>query len=240
MAVDATELRRLSSPSQRHRPSTSGQGLEFGDGMARKPKAPKRGKHTPEQLRELILQAASELIEVNGLDGMSAREVARKVNYSPGTLYNVFKDRDEIVLTLEARLLDRLQDDLKKVSGGPDARKTVIGLADAYVQFTRNNPKLWSMLFEHRLQNGKDAPEWYEQKIDGLMSFVEEALTPLMPGRQRVEVARSARTLWASVHGITSLASADKLSAVTNETSQVLVDNLVRTYLDGLKSAQST
>ncbi len=209
-------------------------------GMVRKPKTPKRGKHTPEQLRELILQAARELIEVGGLEGMSAREVARKVNYSPGTLYNVFKDRDEIILTLEARLLDRLQEDLKMVSVGTDARKTVIGLADAYVQFTRNNPRLWSMLFEHRLNNGKDAPEWYQQKIDGLMSCVEEALTPLMPDKKSADIARSARTLWAGVHGITSLASADKLSAVTNETSQALVDNLVRTYLDGLTAGQSS
>lgn len=203
-------------------------------GMARKYKAPKRAKYTLDQLRELILQAATELIEDHGLEGTSAREVARKINYSPGTLYNVFKDRDEIILTIEARMLDRLHEKLSTAASKQDARKNVIELANAYVQFTSENPKLWCLLFEHRLGNGKDTPLWYQEKIDGLMQCVEEALLPLMQGSKRAEVALSARVLWAGVHGITSLASADKLSAVTRDTSHMLVENLVLTYLDGL------
>jgi hypothetical protein len=37
------------------------------------------------------------------------------------------------------------------------------------------------------------------------------------------------------VHGISSLATADKLSVVTNDGAGVLVDLLVSTYIDGLK-----
>ena len=45
---------------------------------------------------------------------------------------------------------------------------------------------------------------------------------------------RAARVLWAGVHGITSLSTADKLSVVTTESANRLVDDLVRTYLAGL------
>ncbi len=40
--------------------------------------------------------------------------------------------------------------------------------------------------------------------------------------------------LWAGVHGITSLSTADKLSVVTTESANRLVDDLVTTYLAGL------
>jgi hypothetical protein len=40
--------------------------------------------------------------------------------------------------------------------------------------------------------------------------------------------------LWAGVHGITSLSTADKLSVVTTESANRLIDDLVGTYLAGL------
>ena len=47
---------------------------------------------------------------------------------------------------------------------------------------------------------------------------------------------RDPRVLWAGVHGITSLSTADKLSVVTTETASRLVDDLVTTYLAGLSA----
>ena len=43
--------------------------------------------------------------------------------------------------------------------------------------------------------------------------------------------------LWAGVHGITSLSTADKLSVVTTETANRLIEDLVATYLCGLAGA---
>jgi len=65
----------------------------------------RRSVHTPEELRELIIQAATEIVEQHGLEGLSAREVAKRIGYSPGTIYNVFENLDDLLLTIEARLL---------------------------------------------------------------------------------------------------------------------------------------
>jgi hypothetical protein len=40
--------------------------------------------------------------------------------------------------------------------------------------------------------------------------------------------------LWTGVHDITSLSTTDKLSNITTETAQLLVDDLVTAYLAGL------
>lgn len=208
--------------------------------MVRKADIIKRVKRAPEELRELILQAAKDLIEERGLEGLSAREIARKIEYSPGTLYNVFKDRDEIILTLESRLLDELLGRLKSAQGCPDTRKRVVCLANAYVEFSSENPKLWSLLSGHRLNDSKEAPDWYQLKMDKLMQCLEEALLPLMEGSEKSDVSRSARVLWAGLHGITSLAVAGKLSTVSSEPLNDLADNFVETYLEGLPPASQT
>ena len=66
------------------------------------------------------------------------------------------------------------------------------------------------------------------------MGRVEEALAPLFPPGREADRQRAARVLWAGVHGITSLSTADKLSVVTTETASRLIDDLVGTYLAGL------
>jgi hypothetical protein len=68
-----------------------------------------------------------------------------------------------------------------------------------------------------------------------LMQRVEDVLRPIMPHGDQASILRAARVLWAGVHGITSLATTDKLSNVTAETAQVLMDDLVQNYLAGLQ-----
>jgi AcrR family transcriptional regulator len=193
----------------------------------------RRSIHTAEELRELILKAATELIESDGLAGLSAREVARRIGYSPGTLYNVFDNLDDLVLTIEARLLDRLAARLAEVPSASSPQEQLQRLAETYLRFTSENPRLWNLLFEHHMPAGKDIPAWYRMKLDGLMARIEEALTPVMNSDPAAR-QRAARVLWAGVHGITSLSTADKLSNITSEAAGPLVHDLVSTYLAGL------
>lgn len=193
----------------------------------------RRSVHTPEELRENILQAATELITASGLGGMSAREIARRIGYSAGTIYNVFDNLDDLILTIEGRMLDQLDNKLSALPAGLPPRAALLQLAEAYLAFTHANPKLWNLLFEHHLPPSTDVPVAYKAKLEGLLNRVEAAIAPLVGGTD-ADKKRSARVLWAGVHGITSLSTADKLSNVTVESAWPLVKDLVETYLDGL------
>ncbi len=188
-------------------------------------------------MRALILEAAYAIIETHGLAGLSAREIARRIGYSPGTIYNMFSNLDEVVLHIEARVLDALDQRLAMEldQEGSDGVK-VQRLAQAYLAFTHEKPKLWNLLFEHHLPAGAELPDWYQQKLEGLLARVEQGLAPLMPQVHDAERKRAARVLWAGVHGITSLSTTDKLSIVTTEAAGSLVDDLVSTYLTGLQA----
>jgi AcrR family transcriptional regulator len=195
----------------------------------------RRSTHTPDELRTLILDSAQTIIEENGLAGLSAREIARRIAYSPGTIYNMYENLDDVVLHVEARVLDKLDAALAAIPREATPEAAVRRLAHTYLEFTRDNRRLWNLLFEHYLPKDVNVPDWYQQKIEGLMARVESALAPLFPkdpdGQER---QRAARVLWASVHGITSLATTDKLSNVTSEGATQLIDELVTRYLSGL------
>jgi AcrR family transcriptional regulator len=201
----------------------------------------RRSSHTPQQIRALILDSAQEIIEAQGFAGLSAREIARRIGYSPGTIYNMFANLDDVVLNVESRVLDALEQRLSEVergNDGADANDRLIRIAHAYLAFTQEKPRLWNLLFEHHLPRGVELPAWYRQKLEGLTVQIERALTPYFPPGSEDDRGRAARALWAGVHGITSLSTADKLSVVTTETAGRLLDDLIRTYLAGLARRQ--
>jgi AcrR family transcriptional regulator len=195
----------------------------------------RRSIHSPEELRELIIDATTEIVEQDGLEGLSAREIAKRIGYSPGTLYNVFENLDDILLTIEARLLDRLADRLAKTDASGTPQQRLLRLTEVYFAFTQEQPKLWNLLVEHRLPAGQDVPAWYQAKLECLVAPLEDALAPLIDAKDSGAQKRAARTLWAGVHGMTSLSTATKLSPVTGHAGAALVDDLVSTYLAGLK-----
>lgn len=196
----------------------------------------RRSIHTPEQLRQLILDAAAAIIEANGLAGLSAREIARRIGYSPGTIYNMFENLDDVVLNVEGRVLDALDERLAaELAKGGDQTTLVMRLAQAYLSFTHERPKLWNLLFEHYMPGGTDTPPWYQEKLERLMSRVEAAVAPIYPPDAVLERQRAARVLWAGVHGITSLSTANKLANVTTEAAALLVGDLINNYLAGVR-----
>jgi AcrR family transcriptional regulator len=197
----------------------------------------RRSLHTADELRELILGASTELIQEAGLGGLSAREIARRINYSPGTLYNSFENLDDLVLTIESRLLDDLLETLSAIPPGGTPREQVHKVARTYLSFAARNPKLWNLIFEHHLPASQSVPDAYRQKFEALMGKVEDALRPFGEGHGDEDIKRAARVLWAGMHGISSLSSADKLSIIAVDDAGVLMDNLVSTYLDGFEAA---
>ncbi len=200
----------------------------------------RRSVHTAEQLREVILEASISILQEQGLQGLSAREIARRIEYSPGTLYNIFQNLDDIILTIEGRMLDGLSAALDALPDETDPRLQVRSLAHAYLGYSHAHPKLWNLLFEHHLPAGQDVPAWYKTKLESLLARVEGAVRPLLPDASADAIKRSARVLWAGVHGITSLSTADKLANITTDSAAPLIDDLVGLYLAGLEAQHRT
>lgn len=195
----------------------------------------RRSSHTADELHQLVVDAASDIVEKKGYQALSARAIAGRIGYSPGTLYNVFKDLDHLVLTIEQRLLDALADRLAGAETSQDPVQNLCHFASAFQAFTQERPKLWNLLTEHRMPAGREVPDWYQEKLENLLQPIEAALAPYLASAEPGAQKQAARTLWASVHGMTSLSTANKLSHVTARAGRSMVDEFMSTYLAGLK-----
>lgn len=56
-----------------------------------------RREREKEEMRELILQTAADIIGDEGIEKLSIRKIAGRIEYSPSIIYHYFKDKDEIL-----------------------------------------------------------------------------------------------------------------------------------------------
>ena len=57
----------------------------------------KRREREVEEMKELILSAASDIIASEGFAKLSIRKIAKKIEYSPSIIYHYFNDKEEIL-----------------------------------------------------------------------------------------------------------------------------------------------
>ncbi|HEX3033363.1 MAG TPA: TetR/AcrR family transcriptional regulator [Bacillota bacterium] len=56
-----------------------------------------RKERERDERRDLILKAAAEIIAQDGIDSLSVRKIAARIEYSPSIIYHYFQDKEDIV-----------------------------------------------------------------------------------------------------------------------------------------------
>lgn len=194
---------------------------------------PRRNEHDREELRALAIRAVMEIAGQSGADAVSARSVARRIGYTPGMLYHLFENRDELILHANAVTVDQLLAAVEKAVGRRSPEKALENICRQYLAVARENGRRWELVFEHRMKDGKPVPDWYQARIDRLFAVVEEQFQRLAPGRRPADVSLAARTLWSAVHGVCLLAISGKLDVGGPVNERRVVSSLVGNYVKG-------
>jgi len=197
----------------------------------------RRSDHTREELYEMALSTAREIVAAEGLRGLTARRVAREIGYSIGTIYNIFENFDDLIIHLNATTLDRLYETATATPTEPDPGAALRAYARCYFGFTSKNQRLWTAVFEHQLPDGYERPDWYHQKVAQLLSLAEDALAPFFAPDEAERRNHNARVLWSALYGICSLAQSGSLRDDDSPTE--LVDTLIENFLGGLRRSHS-
>jgi AcrR family transcriptional regulator len=160
----------------------------------------RRNDHSREELEALfVAEGARHLTEV-GLAGFSAREVAKRVGYSIGTLYNVFGSYDGLILAINARTLQRWTADLRRrLEAGGDDR--IGALVHGYFDFAVENPAAWSTVYEHHMADQGPAPAWYQAVVAELIGVVAQEIATATGAPDLDHILPLTRSLLATVHG---------------------------------------
>jgi len=194
----------------------------------------RRMDHSREQLYELVLATAAEIVARDGYRALTARNVADAIGYSPGTLYNLFTNLDDLILHLNGRTLDELHDWLAARPASGDVAADLNQMLESYLDFLKQRPGAWNLLFEFVLPDGTDRPGWYQRKVDKALGLVERALKPAFRNGNGAGVKQAARVIWAGLHGICSLSFAGKLMVVSDQSMRDMAHALINHYLAGI------
>lgn len=84
--------------------------------------------------RERILHATRSLLAEGGLEATTVKAICSMAEIRPGSFYNLFPSKDEVVLTVVREAIGAVD------PGGPDTSETVADLLQAYVRFVTSEP----------------------------------------------------------------------------------------------------
>lgn len=172
--------------------------------------AERRARETKE-LKQQILDAARELFVRNGYENVSMRKVAEKIEYSVGTIYHYFRDKDEILDCLCEETFLKLHSEKMKVvhamQGDPlEALKKGM---ETYIHFGLSNPEHYIVTFmlkaapyEHTGNGHTRKAKAGQQCFDDMRKAVRRCLEA---GKISGELEETSQALWAGIHGVTAL-----------------------------------
>jgi AcrR family transcriptional regulator len=160
----------------------------------------RRSDHSRAELAEMILAEGHRQMADVGYSRFSAREVAKRIGYSIGTLYNVFGTHDRLVAAINTRTFGLWSAHLRArlERGGGDR---IRALVEGYFSFARENPNLWTAIYDHRLPAGASLPEEDDALRGALTEIVAAEVAAALPEALRPKSPRLARSLVAVVHG---------------------------------------
>ncbi len=164
-----------------------------------------------DKLRVSILDAARYLFVQRGIDAVSMREIAKRINYSATTLYHHFADKEALLQAVCDEDFLKLASGMHQVMQLPDLIERIQALGKGYAMFALQHPNHYRMMFMTprapcnqeitRIQQGNTEQDAYAQ-LKHVVQKVFEA------GLFREDLADSeliAQTIWAGIHGVCSL-----------------------------------
>ena len=201
----------------------------------------RRNDHSREQLYDMALDAARQVVGEDGFRALTARNVAEAIGYSPGTLYNIFSNLDDLILHLNGSTLDSLHAAISRTALSGYPYKDLEQLLEAYLGFLESNPNLWRAITDYSLPEGAEVPEWYGRKVDKVLSVVETAIAPAYGNDSefRETPTAAARVLWAGLHGICSLSDAGKLDVLGTASVRNMAKILATNFIAGVEARRS-
>ncbi|MGI2854562.1 TetR/AcrR family transcriptional regulator [Shewanella algae] len=173
----------------------------------------RRKEHSHQEIRLMALDVVEQLLTQEEYTGLSLRRIASQVGYAPSTLINLFGSYNYLLLSVSARVLERLLEQMQLVCQQTftSAEQKLLALAKAYAEFAHNQPQAFRLVFALHLGPEEPLPESQQQLIAELIGLLEQQLGDLLPNLPSSKLALASRSFWSSIHGLTGLALDDKL-----------------------------
>jgi AcrR family transcriptional regulator len=164
--------------------------------------------------QQAILHAARVIIHEQGVDKLSMRAIADRIDYSPAGLYEYFGSKEEIVAQVARQGHRLLRQAMLRVAPDLAPRDYLVEIGLAYIDFAVHNPDYFSLMFTQSVAPAPDpgldlnshefmdADSSFPLLLGGVQRMIEAGLIRPRAGLGVWEIAYC---FWAIVHGIAML-----------------------------------
>lgn len=175
------------------------------------------GRTRHPDLREACVREALAIIETDGLERLSLREVARRLGVSHQAPYRHFPSRDHILAEVVSRAYDDFARFLEARERTGDPEADLGSMGQAYLAYALAHPLQYRLMFGTPLPDPEAHPE--------MMRTARHAFAMLTDGLRAVRAARGATPaeealrldglfVWSALHGLAAIAKANVAGTV--------------------------
>jgi len=164
----------------------------------------RRSDHSRDELEALILEAGQALMAEVGFSRFSAREVAKRIGYTVGTIMHLFGSVDRLIMAINSHTFILWSDWLEQRLSGAEGPERIEALVRGYFEFAAARPNLWAAIYAHRPPEGMAMLDALIAQRTRLVDIVVREIAAILPDAG--QAPRLARSLVATVHGHCSFA----------------------------------
>ena len=185
------------------------------------------------EMRRIILDAAKAIFLEKGFGSTSVRNIAEKIEYSPGTIYLYFSDKDEIFHALHEEGFRKMLDMMQPLKHVADPVERLIAMGKVYMEFAFSNKELYDLMFimEAPINAEQDREKW--EMGNRTLNFLKEVLTECQ-GKghfKGMNIEYLSFTIWSSLHGMCALYCRNRCQAYEHETETELLRNGIEYFI---------
>ena len=165
-------------------------------------------------LRRALTEAALRIVERDGLPALSLRAVAREAGVSPAAPYHHFKDKQELMTAVGTEGFGRLTDAMRSArDSAPDPHAALSAIGVAYVCFARENPALYTLMWDCSRMEGA-TPEMETEK--DAYSLLEQTIVAagVASPDDPVRLKLAGVAMWTKAHGLAEMAGFDQFQSI--------------------------
>ncbi|MBE9597839.1 TetR/AcrR family transcriptional regulator [Pedobacter sp. MC2016-24] len=189
------------------------------------------------EMKKLITDAAMRMFLEDGYAKTSIRNIAESIEYSPGTIYLYYKDKDELLYEVQRQAFLKLVSAFKEHATSADPLVRLSQMGKTYVSFGLENPELYDLMFIIRAPMNVDCEVHDDNGLE-CFGYLLRTLEECMASDLLIfkDPNQAALQVWSMMHGLVSLNIRCRLKIMLLDESsmQLVLNNAIDEYITSI------